>query len=201
MSIKISLSQFVGIVSCADMSNKLNEIRKIKNQKEYSPQKDYYKQIREYICNFHKSGKRLDELTDASNITRNGKKTSNYDILIEKYRSFLEDKNYKYIAPSHQSLVLHGVEVTVRPDIGLELNGAKYLLKLHFKKDEPSKQSIDIITYMMQNAFKEKIDSGIVMAVLDIRNSELYTIRKSITNINLAIKGELAYIAAVWDSL
>lgn len=201
MSKQMNMVQFAEIMMSA-WPQKLNKINAIKKKPAYQPKTDYYKQIREYIKSFHEHGKALDEFADASEIVSGIRKHNNYTQLVKAYIRFLKSsKPVRYFIPYRGKCLSGDLEIIVNPEIGLELNGHQYLIKLYFKKDPLKKQRAAIITWLMENALRMYVNPDIKMAVLDVARSKLYIASAPAFDTPLAIQAEASCISQLWDAL
>jgi hypothetical protein len=193
--------QFADIMTSV-WPQKLSKINAIKKRHSYQPKTDYYKQIREYIKRFHDHGKTFEQFADASEIVSSNRKQKTYSHLVKAYIKFLKSsKNFKYFIPYRGKCMLNDLEIIVNPEIGLELEGAKYLIKLYFKKDPLKKQRADIITWIMEKELRKYVNPEIKMAVLDVARSKLYISSAPAPDIVMAIQAETNYISQLWDAM
>lgn len=198
---QMNLVQFADIIS-STWRSKLCKIKLIKNSPGYQPKTDYYKQIREYIIKFHESGKPLDQFDDATTIVSNNRKQKTYTPLVQAYKAFLKDsKTYRYFKSQRGILLFNDLHIVANPEIGLEIDGIEYLIKLYFKVDTLTKQDAEIITCVMENALRKSVDSSIKMAVLDVLRSKLFIAAPPTPDTILTIHAEAKYISDMWDNL
>lgn len=200
MEIRISLTELVDVVSRAG-TTKLTRIAQIKGKPEYAPAFDFYKPLRDYLKEFHKNNGSTKDFADATGLTTDKKKHGAYSALIKGYKKFLGRKKIAWFKPTTDRLLAHDVEVSVNPEIGLGINGTRYLIKLYFKEEKLTKQRVDVILQIMENVLRPRVGSDVQMAILDVRSSKLFSKTRTIKNLDLAIDAELAYVSAVWEKL
>jgi hypothetical protein len=196
---QISLTDFVDIVSTSG-TPKFTKVKEIKNRPPYAPAADFYKALRDRIIEVHQKGLDYRYLQTLVKFLSDRKKVINYPALINGYRKWLGRKELKWFAPAQGLWSAHGIEVRVNPELGLEVNGKNHLIKLYFKADKLSKTRTDIITHLMESSLRSE-SPGATMGVLDIRNSKLLCPTVPIPGLSVALDGELAYIAALWEQI
>lgn len=193
---RITLTDFVDIVSKSGVS-KATKIHQIQNR-EYSPQTDFYKIIRDKIINIHKHnlGKNAIDaiLIDLLDI----KKLNTYPILVHGYKKWWGRKNIEWYDPPNE-IVQYGknLELSINPELGLLINNNPYLIKLYFKSEALSKNKMDIILETMKLFLEDSCPENTIMGVLDIRESKIFVPTISIPGLDKMIRAELAYISTL----
>lgn len=143
------------------------------NQGKYEPQQDYYLQLRTRLISLLRKNIPLNELENIiGNISE--RKTGNYTTLIENIQSFLNGKRYKWVEPIKNEIDYSGLTIKVNPEIGLELDGTMYYIKMYFKQKEISIQKVSILEKMMQDACKTET-VNVKLAIWDIRRCKIYS--------------------------
>jgi hypothetical protein len=191
---KISLTDFVDIVSSSGIP-KVNKVLEIKNRNEYHPAFDYYKGLREHIIEVHRNALPKALVKQGVAKANHPNKVANYAEIAEAYHSWWGKKDISWFEPVTGTFERHGVTVSVNPELGLEINGTKHLVKLYFKSDKLTKNRVDMITFLMNHCIK-KPGEDIIMSILDIRNKKLFTAAGTI-DLSAALAAELAYVAAI----
>jgi hypothetical protein len=192
--IKISLTDFVDIVSSSGIP-KVNKVLEIKNRDAYHPAFDYYKGIREHIIEVHRNSLPKAQIKQGVSKANHPNKVANYAEIADAYHSWWGKKDISWFEPVTGTFERHGVAVSVNPELGLEINGTKHLVKLYFKSDKLTKNRVDMITFLMNHCIK-KAEKGTAMSILDIRNKKLFTGTDSI-DLNAALTAELAYASSL----
>jgi hypothetical protein len=197
---KMSVSDFASIVSASGTS-KVSKIADIKGRGPYSPATDFYKGVREGIVDNHTAGGTKKNLASIlANIT-DPKKTSHYPALVAGYKRWWGTKSLTWFDPPAATHTAHGIDVAVNPELGLEVNGVKYVIKLHFVKDALSRTRAAFILHLMTQKLTATAPPGAIMSVLDVRNAKLKTALASNPRLAAAVNGELSYIAEVWPTV
>jgi hypothetical protein len=197
---KLSLTDFVDIISKSG-TPKATNVAKVKHRPKYEPATDFYKLLRDRVVETHKnklSHKHLVELVSSLNDL---KKIKNYPDIINGYSTWWGKKDIKWFDPPSELFVQHGIAVSINPELGLNVNGQSYLVKLYFKSEPLTKNRIDIATHLMEVCLRKHCHAGEIMAVLDIRNSKLITPKVPIPSLSATLDAELAYIAALWPNV
>ena len=193
---QLSLTDFVDVVSRTG-TPKANKVAEIKNRLAYSPAFDFYKPLRDGVITIHKTGKPKSSLTQIAAGITDPKKATAYPVIIAGYRKWWGNKSLTWFDPHPSTFSQHGVDVSVNPELGLDINGKKHLIKLYFKTDSLTKNRVDIITHLMSVALGS-YHVGTTMSILDVRNSKLISPTVPISHLNAMLNAELAYISTLW---
>lgn len=196
---RIYLSDFVDVVSKSG-SPKATKVRAMKNRAPYSPATDFYKPLRDGLVELHREGQGRGALVQAAD-TQDRKKVDAYRALAEGYRKWWGRKTLLWFPPPREIYTAHGVDVVVNPNLGLEINEVPHVLKLHLKAEPLSKTRADLICGLMSTALDATAPDGTVMAVLDVRNSKLFTAGTGPNGLTAIIDAELAYVADLWPKV
>lgn len=131
--IKISFTQFMNYAIKNGMP-KITAVKNIKNAPDYHPGIDYWKEFRDKVRSIHSSNKNINELDNLlSEINEN--KIINYRQAINKYKSFVKNKDVKWFDPPKSKYSFGDVTINVNHELGLYINGKPYLIKLLLSKD------------------------------------------------------------------
>src|SRR6185369_11312098 len=91
-----------------------------------------------------------------------------------------------------------GVEVSINPELGFDINGARHLIKLYFKAPELTKRNVDLVTHLMSVTLQTRCDPRTTMSVLDVRRGKIFSPTVPIPALTSLVHAELAYIATLW---
>lgn len=198
----ISLTDFVDFVIKSG-TPKLTKVREIKNRGDYDPAWDFWKQLREGIQNFHRAGGKdktaLNDILDTAK--KNPKKIGRYSAAIKGYKKFLGQKNVRWFDPPSGDWSYDRLSVKVNPELGLKIDGTRYLVKLYFKDEAPTKNRLEIVSEMMKTVLAEKAQEGTKMAVLDVSNSKLHTQTVPVPQLTVLLEGEAAAFLRMWQAI
>ena len=152
--------------------------------------------MREWITDTHVNG------LDKSNLHRllptltNNRKIDNYTTILDGYSRWWGAKQLTWFAPPVSIHASHNIEVSVNPELGLQVDQQPHLIKLYFKADPLTKAKTEVITHLMETSLRPLCAANCRMSVLDIRKSKLYTPTVPVPNLNAMLDAELAYLEA-----
>jgi hypothetical protein len=189
----MSLTDFVGIVSATGTA-KMTAIGDVKHRGAYDPVKDFYKPARDAIVKNHKNGGTAVVLAQQLKKVTDPKKKPHYAQIASGYKKWWGSNSLTWFSPTGGSHAAHGVEVTVNPDLGLDVNGTKHLIRVHFPK-KLTKAQADLALQLMGQVL------GPSSALLDARKSRLRGATASNPALVALIDAELLYIATLWPSV
>lgn len=198
---QISLTDFVDYTASSG-SPKLTKVKTVKDRGEYNPAFDFWRRFREGIVEHHRSGntdkKALNQIT--TNQT-DQKKLTAYPRAIDGYKKFLGRRSVAWFEPVVKRWSSGGLEVRINPELGLEINGVRHLIKLYLKADPLSKRRVDVILALMHEVLSEESPPNTVYAVLDVPRAKLYTTDTAAPGLLPLLHGEAISFAVIWDSL
>ncbi|ULQ52161.1 hypothetical protein [Flavihumibacter fluvii] len=167
---------------------KLTCAKKIKKDsaEEYDPMTDYYKRFREAIQEMHKKDLPKKQLSSIIGHLPASKR-DNYQEMVGGYRKFLGSKDVKWFKPPRKDWQHSGLTIPINPELGLEIEGEKHVIKLYLKAEKPSKDRLASILALMYTCFSTE---GYLYAVLDVRNARLYLFEDSMLELMPLVEGE-----------
>lgn len=136
---------------CKSGSTKLTKVKQIKNREDYSPATDFYKALREGIQDIHRKNGKKKELKIILEKVSDPKKIKNYSESIDGYKKFWGRKEPIWFEPPMKHWILSELDVRINPELGLEFDSKKYLIKLYFKNDKLSKEKITQVLTLMES--------------------------------------------------
>ncbi len=197
---KVSMTTFVDFV-IARGSSRITRIKSAKEQysQDYSPARDFYKQIREGIIDVHYTGQPLASL-DAIASHATARKQDLYKECVTGYKKWHGKKNIAAF-PVDNDLWSYGkLEVNINPELGLSVNGADYLVKLYFKKGSPSQPLLQAALYLL--SLHPICASGTATpAILEVQAGKLKTQKVSPPGLSALLAGDAIAFATMWDKL
>lgn len=196
----LSLTDLVDVVSKAG-TPKATKVAEIKNRKPYQPATDFYKPFRDGLIELHQAGKDRKALGDLQKSLTDPKKITNYPDAIDGYRKWWGKKSLSWFEPPRNLYGHAGIDVAINPELGLVVDGKRYVIKLYLKSDPLTKLRVDLITVLMEVALRQKCQPDDVLAILDVRQGKLFTVSAQIKPTKAVVDAELAYIAALWPSV
>lgn len=201
--IGISLTQFIDFTLKRSGSSKTKFVRDIKYN-EYSPAKDYWKQLRDEIKRIHESKLSLNELDSLVEIVSERKKL-NYKNAIRLYKTFLKDKNYEWFDPGNSFWTFQD-ELVVRstPEIGLFIDNNPYLIKLYFKgkNDRIDQNNMNSsLTLMKASKFEKDLPVNSQSSVLNIYRKKLFANPPIDPDLLLSLESEASQFVFLWKQV
>lgn len=198
---EISLTDFTDFVVKSG-SPKLTKVQEIRNREEYEPAKDYWKKVRDWMVKMHKenlSKSSLDHVLLEINPGRG--KHENYVDIIESYKRFIGRKKTTWFDPPFKVWTNNQLAVKINPELGLNINGGKHIIKLYFKADVISKNKVDLILTLMRESLLDSVPEDCKLGLLDIRRKKLFTHDKIRGNLVPLIMGEALNFETIWINI
>lgn len=196
----VSLTDFVDFVAKSGRP-KLTVVKQIKRRTEYDPKEDFWRRLREAIVEFHRTGQtdknRLDGVLNG--LTHKPKVTA-YPTVLSAYKRFLGRKDISWFLPAREAWTSGGLTVNVNPELGLEINGERHLIKLYFKRDKMAKAKADLILLLMKEALKKQ-PKGTKFALLDVRENKLFAAASPPSDLRPLLEGEAVNFTTIWNAL
>jgi len=198
---QLSLTDFVDIVSLSGKP-KATKIRQVKRRPSYDPAADFYKSVRERIVETHASSEGKEYVDGILATLTDPKKVTAYPWVVQGYKKWWGRKSLVWFDAPTALYSRHGIDLSVNPELGLEIDSKPYLIKLYFKAKRLEKDKADIITNLMTVAVSDlcPAPSGTVMSVLDVRKAKLFSLTAASSRVQNIVDAELAYISALWPS-
>lgn len=200
--IDITLTDFVDFVSKAG-TPKLTVVKNVKQHHidGYDPQTDFYRAIRKGIVQMHQRNQPKDALDDLLNGLTDKKKQTAYPELVAGYKRFLGKKSYTWFNPPKYKWQHAGVAISVNPEVGLEFDGVRHVIKLYFKSENLRKVQMDVVTHLMTNFLPKPQNKVTSFDVLDIRKAKLIPGQTTIPALTALLEGEAASFAQIYNSI
>jgi len=198
--LKITLSDAVDVISKSG-SPKATKVSQIKNRQPYHPAIDYYRTLRLSLAEIHSNGRDRRAVDAILPAITDPKKLDNYHAAIEGYKKWWGRKNVGWFVPPRAEYTSGDVSVRVNPDLGLDLDGTRYLIKLYMKDEKLEKLRIDPALVLMELALRPVAQPGDRVALLDVRKSKLHVLGVDVAKNKPMVDAELGYIAALWPSV
>jgi hypothetical protein len=195
----VSLTTFVDFVSRSG-TPKITVVRRFKHGAAYRPAFDFYKALRDAIVQVHAHGKPKKTLDDLVAALADPRKVEAYAAVVRGHKRFMRRHPARWFDPPRGSWVEGGLVVHVNPELGLEIEKVRHVVKLYFKADKLPKRDVATITRLMEKALGVP-GSGTVFAVLDVRRGALQVPRGSVPGIDALLSSEAASFAAILASV
>jgi hypothetical protein len=194
----ISLTDFVDFVISSGKP-KLSKVRTIKARGRYVPAVDFWKQLREGIVDFHKSGAtNKSQLDSILSTVSNPNRLKRYPDCIKGYKKYLGKKPYSWIGPTIGTWTRGELSIRVNPELGLNVAGQKQIIKLYFKNEKLTAGRIEIILLLLQTALQKQVRAGAEIAILDVPKGKMYTGPADDDMLPL-LQGEADSFVTIWN--
>lgn len=201
----LSLTMFLTFTAKVSTSAKMTYVTQLKNS-EYSPAKDYYKDLRTHIKNVLKSGQSIDRFADIVETVRT-EKQANYSRCIQKFIKFYNsyDSVEYFDTGSANWTIPNTISISSSPEFGLILNGQKYLIKAYYKKPnvttKVTKRNIESMLTLMESANYSFSTNDCKIAVLNLQNGKLIPGSPVSENKILQLKIDAQTLANIWNAV
>jgi len=180
---------------------RITRVRKAKEQygEDYSPARDFYKRIREAIIDVHYGNQPLSSLDVVAN-QAGERKVELYKECAAGYKRWHGKKTVRAI-PVRSYLWRHSdLEVNVNPELRLSVDGTEYLVKLYFKKGNPSKSLLQAALHLL-SLHPVCSDGTTLPAILDVQAGRLKTQQQAPAGLGALLAGDAVAFAAMWKAL
>jgi len=174
---------------------KITKVVEIFKRGEYVPSHDFWKPLRDHICEFHEgaSSKLAFGLTGAHE-----KKRARYEEALKGYEKFLKAEGSEWFKPHRAEWRFEDLVVRINPEVGFVLGGQSVLVKLYFKREALTKYRVQVVLSLMSAGQKSK---KYRVAMLDVVRSKLYIEATQNPQMEALLKGEAATFLGIWNSL
>lgn len=167
----------------------------------YDPQTDFYKRLRDGIISYHKEP--VGPKTELDRIAvglSDSKKIKPFQKSIQGYKKFLGKKIIEPFATEKDKWERGDIQVRVNPEIGLEINGVRHVIKLYPNKERLDSKRADLMLVMMKDALVE-LDSDVQVGILDVQRGKLFTKSEPKMALIPLLEAEVAAVSVLWRSV
>ena len=186
----ISLTKFVDFVNSTGLKKRTIVLDSIYPEK-YAPYKDFYKNLRNAIISIHKNNASVEQLTKLIPWTAEIKK-KHYNGLISGYQKWAKNKKISFIEEKNILFLIGGIELSINPELIININRKPTIVKLYFKQDKLEKCAAEMIAVLLSMAFSTTYKDTFDYAVLDIRRGRLLRITETtpLNDIKVVLENE-----------
>ena len=172
---EIPFTKIVDFINAVGI-DKLKCVREIikMNQTDYSPIKDYYKVIRDYIIAYFKNP--TEELPLPRRWPVNEVKRNLFLELFSKVKNHFGKKVEWIEGVENTQLPFEKFDIKINPDIFIKYKKEKFIIKLYFKREELEKKSADLLILLLKKSYENK-NGDFIPGIYDIRNDKLITLK------------------------
>lgn len=206
MPVKVSLTQFLTFNATVSTSAKINYIEKIKQNTDYSPAFDYWKELREAIKNCLQNKEPIESLLDVSSHVRVDKQ-SNYLNESKRMIHFVNNHDIQYFETGHATWSSKSGQLVIAasPELGLTIDGKDYFIKNYYKKRNKNQKvtakNIQSTLALMNLAKQENPIPNIQCAVLNLQNEKLLTNPLVSPATKLALDVDADTLVNIWNTI
>lgn len=200
--IQISMTEFVNFINASGMT-KLTIVSnaKMKHEEIQGNPYDYWKDFKEEVKRQLISQGSKEDLKEMVEKLRDDVK-ENYRIMIDGFLKFWRPSRMKWLKPIKKMAHISGIKMSINPEIGVEWQNKKLMIKLFLKANEIlDKRHADIILALMESELREKVDDTVGFAVLDVKRGKLFTYVNDDPRLLILVKREGRYFAEMWRDL
>lgn len=174
-AVKVSLTKFVDFATKPG-EQQLTVVRQVRQQHAtpYEPKPDIYKQFREAVRRLHRTSAQKSYLDGVAKRQTEPSRVKHYPPLVAGYQKFLGRKQVQWFDPPATVWACEDLQVNVKPELGLVIDGERTLVKLWLKDgDGLNKKRAELIVHLMGEAYDQLTDET-RMCVLDVRKGRPY---------------------------
>lgn len=197
---EISLTDFVNFVSRTGTS-RLTVVKDVRSRGEYDPIRDFWKDLRHGLIEFHRGGESgkadLDTLLDGQPEVRK----THYKEAISGYKKFLGRKSVHWFEPPRVTWSRGGLDIRVNPELGLVLNGEPHIIKVNFRTRGLNKRQIECVLLLLEDALRPIVGKKEHFSVLDVCSGKLFTSDQPRRYLAPYLLGEATSFCTMWQEL
>lgn len=124
------------------------------------------------------------------------KKIPHFKKIIDGYDGCLGGKNTNSLESVRGEFSHKDIAIRVNPEIALEINGIKHIVKLFLRKDELDPGAAKIYLGLMECALRERCGDSYVFAIMDVRRSKLYKYKIDSSKYTPYLRAEMDFISS-----
>lgn len=188
---RIGLNNFLRFISATGLS-KVNQV--VEALQDYRDWKDYYKEFRE-LAIVSLATKKTDRLRKLIASLPDDTKAHHYGLCLDGFEQWLERTDYKIIShPKGKTWQAGEIRISVNPEVILEIEGVRYIVKLYLSKERLSQPARRAYAWLLG----ETHGHTATPATLEVRRGKLTPIPPPTNRIGQWIHGEIAAFIALW---
>lgn len=201
-NIKISLTSFIDFVHKTG-TTRITLIRKLKSEygRDYERVTDFWRLLRNAIIKIHKDELPVSYLNHVIQGISNKTKLNNYPARIDNFKKWRGRKKIKWIGARTKIWKFDNLAIRVNPELGLNINGENYILKLYFKQKKLSRITSATILHLIDKSSTGNRDK-FISGILDLSAGKLITLKnKNKNDIESLLRGEASAFTSMWGNV
>jgi hypothetical protein len=199
---QITMTTFLDYIA-ATGTTRLRRVRDAKQQygQKYDPATDFYGPLRKRVVQVFEQGWDPKHLEILVGDVTDPKKQEPYAECrkgLRKWAGAAGKKKIKWKQPQKSVWTSEGLEVTISPELWLEIDGHSKVIKLYFKAEKLSQHKVNLSLRLLDTTFGHLGHVGI----LDVRQGRLYEqTTEPPAGIDALLASEAAGLTALWNLL
>lgn len=201
------MTTFVDFV-LASGTSRVTVVKRAKAQYQvaYDPAKDFYKLLRESIINAAVQNLDGKETFDSvRSVLRKIKapKLRAYEECIDGYKKWRGQKKIiwrKAVGSESPEWTQGRLVIRVNPELCVFIKGKRYIVKLYFKEEKPSKPQLETMFHLLKQ-YERRKRIPIIVGILDVRRGRLHSQTREVPGIEPLLTGEAAAFQTIWDQI
>jgi hypothetical protein len=199
-TVSISLTTFIAYAAASGRA-KVTVVARAKTQyaTEYAKERDFWLPLRHAIMLAHESGDKLATMDmDALIASVAPAKVASYLEAIAGYYKWVGRRRLNSRGQLHCDWTHGGLTVNINPELDLEMNRVRTVVKLYFNKDRLTKTRLDIALHLLRLTTPQ----AAAAAILDVRRGRLYSATSRIdSTLDVLLGVEADGLVKLWRTL
>ncbi len=199
---QITMTTFLDYIA-ATGTTRLRRVRDARQQygQKYDPATDFYGPLRKRVVQVFEQGWDPKHLETLLGDVTDPKKQEPYAYCrkgLRKWAGAAGKKKIEWKQPQKSVWASGGLEVTISPELWLEIEGQSKVIKLYFKAEKLSQHKVNLSLRLLDTTFGNLGHVGI----LDVRQGRLYEqTTEPPEGIDALLASEAAGLTALWNLL
>jgi hypothetical protein len=201
VDIKVTLSEFLDFVMTNGQA-KITVVRTAKRHRQlkYDPKTDFYKPFRECVSNMHLSRHPEADIDDLVDGLSDPKKVANYPELAKGLKQFIKNRDLVWHVPPRAEWVCGNLTVVVNPELHVDIDGQRHVVKMYLKGQKINRQRVAIINHLLDEVLRPRVGQA-VLGVLNVRKGRFYPWEPSASGMMSLLEGEAATFAQIYQDV
>ena len=206
---RVALSQFANFYE-ARPAGQVKVVRQVREQlasPEMFRRHNFYGLFHDQLRRTHLLSSDIRDFEDrlssfVSNL-QDSRKQQPYRELGEAYVKFWRSREGELFVAPPVVININGLEIRVRPEVGIRAGGDAQVLHLWFKNARPGRQAKQIILYFMDRARSQSRDWSNLwnVGIWDVRRKQVPLPVRTAQDFELGLEGQVASFLRIWTML